>query len=96
MNGIDIRQVNFTCNDEVYLAMTGLFSLSELVALSMNSFSFSFRSSNLNTDLYLNLFFFWLRLHVGVNERLLDKNSDAAEGAGALSVKEGRQKSLHR
>ncbi|XP_064913683.1 centrosomal protein 43 isoform X3 [Columba livia] len=27
---------------------------------------------------------------------LLDKNSDAAEGAGALSVKEGRQKSLHR
>lgn len=58
MNGIDIRQVNFTCNDEVYLAMTGLFSLSELVALSMNSFSFSFRSSNLNTDLYLNLFSF--------------------------------------
>ncbi|XP_065691775.2 centrosomal protein 43 isoform X1 [Patagioenas fasciata] len=27
---------------------------------------------------------------------LLDKNSDAAERAGALSVKEGRQKSLHR
>ncbi|KAM6368311.1 centrosomal protein 43 isoform 1-T1 [Alca torda] len=26
----------------------------------------------------------------------LDKNSDADEGAGALSVKEGRQKSLHR
>lgn len=58
MNGIDIRQVNVTCNDEVYLAMTGMFSFSELAALSMNSFAFSFKTNNLNTDLYLNLFSF--------------------------------------
>jgi len=32
----------------------------------------------------------------GDNERPLDKSSDGDEGAGALPMKEGRQKSLHR